>query len=109
MTGDDVSAVSTVVHDIRLVWPTHMSPHARVIQSDSTRYHSTARLSGIVLFGDLAVMDGRGRSTSPTSLVSGRNRESVLRALSHGLRPRYMVWLFVFTGFSATPPWTAVT
>ena len=35
-----------------------MSPHARVIQSDSTRYHSTARLSGIVLFGDLAVMDG---------------------------------------------------
>ena len=56
MTGDDVSAVSTVVHDIRLVWPTHMSPHARVMPSDSTLYHSTARPSGIVLFGDIAVM-----------------------------------------------------
>ena len=54
--GDDVSDVSTVVHDMRFWQPTHMSPHARVMPSDSTLYHSTARPSGIVLFGDIAVM-----------------------------------------------------
>ena len=52
-------------------------------------------VSGIVLFGGVAVMDGRGRSASPTSLVSmGESGVGVAGSLArppnamHGLARR---------------------